>query len=185
MTSPLGADPRLAPGHRASPAGALKRPLLVAIILGTTVCIYALHRVTLGLAVSAVLTWSFAVAVQVLAAAVLIASSRRRTLGLSPAIDLLFMGHGPWSLWLLTAAAWAAWLPRPAKMDFIVVATAVVPTAWTALIVFFFCRAVLNDEPRHALVRTLFHQSLSWSFAGVYIAVVVQLWPRLIGALAP
>jgi hypothetical protein len=184
MSAPPSAYRRLAFGHHASLAGALKRPLLVAIILGTSVCIYAIHRVTLGLMLSAVLTWSFAVIVQLLAAAAFVASSKRRRVSLPAAMDLFFMGHAPWSLWLLAVAAWAAWLPHPLKMDYIVLATAAVPFAWTAVIVFAFCREVLNDPPRLAVIRTLFHQSLIWTFTGVYIAVVVALWPRIIGTLA-
>jgi hypothetical protein len=148
------------------------------------ICIYAMRRITLGLALSAIVTWSFAVVVQVVAASALVASSRRRTVSVPAAVDLFFMGHGPWSLWLLTAAACAAWLPRPDHMDFIVVVTAVVPIAWTAVIVFAFCREVLNEPPRPAAIRTLFHQSLIWTFTGVYIAMVVALWPRILGTLA-
>jgi hypothetical protein len=181
MTAPSEAYGRLAPGHRKSLPGALKRPLLVAIVLGMAVSIYATRRVTLGLALSAILTWSFAVAVQALAAAALVMSSARRRSSLPSALDLFFMGHGPWSLWLIAAAAWSALLPRPDKMDMIVAASAVVPIAWTAVIVFAFCRTVLHDEPRVAVIRTLFHQSLIWTFTAVYIAVVVQLWPRSVG----
>jgi hypothetical protein len=184
MSAPSRAYRRLASGHRASLAGALKRPLLVAIILGTCVCIYAIHRVTLGLALSAVLTWSFAVVVQIFAAAAIVASSTRRTVSVPAAVDLFFMGHAPWSLWLLAVAAWAAWLPHPTRMDYIVLITAAVPIAWTAVIVLAFCREVLNDAPRPAVIRTVFHQFLVWTFTGVYIAIVVQLWPRILGTLA-
>jgi hypothetical protein len=181
MTAPSEAYSRVAPGHRTSLAGALKRPLLVAVVLGTAVSIYATRRVTLGLALSAILTWSFAVAVQALAAAALVASSKRRRSSLPSALDLFFLGHGPWSLWLIAAAAWSALLPRPDKMDTIVVASAAVPIAWTAVIVFAFCRTVLDDEPRTAVIRTLFHQSLIWTFTFIYAAVVMQFWPRIIG----
>jgi hypothetical protein len=133
---------------------------------------------------SAVLTWSFAVIVQLLAATALIASSTRRTASLLAALDLFFMGHAPWSLWLLAVSAWAAWLPHPLSMEYIVLATGALPAAWTAVIVCAFCREVLNDAPRLAVVRTLFHQALIWTFTGGYIAVVVALWPRIIGTLA-
>lgn len=184
MTAPSRAYSRLAPGHRSSLAGALKRPLVAAIVLGAAVCIYATGRMTLELALSAILTWSFAVAVQTVAAVALVASSNRRASSLPAAFDLFFMGHGPWSLWLIAAAASSAWLPRPARMDLIVATTAAVPIAWTAVIVFAFCRMVLNDAPRPAVVRTLLHQSLIWTFTAAYIAVVVQLWPRIVGMLA-
>jgi hypothetical protein len=185
MTAPPSAYQRLAPGHRTGLAAALKRPLLVAIVAGTAISVYAARRVTLDLALSGVLTWSFAPLVQLLAAAALVASSRRRSVSVPAGVDLLFMGHAPWSLWLLAAAASAVWLPRPARMDLIVAATAAVPLAWTVAIVFAFCRSVLQDDPRKAAIRTLFHQSLIWTFAGAYIAIAVQLWPRLVGLTAP
>ncbi|MGH9312466.1 MAG: hypothetical protein ACRD1S_04630, partial [Vicinamibacterales bacterium] len=131
MAAPPRAYRRLAPGHRASLIGALKRPALVAIILGTAISIYATRRVTLGLALSTILCWSFAAAVQAIAAAALVASSKRRGVSIPAGLDLLFMGHGPWSLWLLAVAAWAVWFPRPPMMDVLVVATAVVPAVWT------------------------------------------------------
>jgi len=184
MTAPPSAYQRLAPGHRTGLAGALKRPLVVAIVVGTAISIYATRRATLGLAVSGVLTWSFAAAVQVLSAVALVASSKRRRVSVPAGLDLLFMGHAPWSLWLLAVAAWAVWLPRPVNMDFIVAATAAVPFSWTVVIVFAFCRCVLQDDPRQAAIRTLFHQSLIWTFAGAYIAIAVQLWPRLLGLTA-
>ena len=43
MTAPPRAYQELAPGHRTSLAGAFKRPLLVAIILGTAVSIYTVR----------------------------------------------------------------------------------------------------------------------------------------------
>jgi hypothetical protein len=184
MTAPQDAYRRLSPGYRTSPLAALKRPALVAIILGVVVSIYATGRVTVSQVLITVLCWSFAAALQTLAGLALVASAKRRSVGIPAGIDLLFVGHGPWSLWLLAVAAWAVWLPRPDRMDVVVAATAAVPLVWTAVILFAFCRTVLGDEPRQAAIRTLLHQLLIWTVAGVYIAVVVQLWPRLAGIAA-
>ena len=86
---------------------ALRRPLLVAIVLGVSTAISATGRVTPSLVLSTTLCWSFVVVLQAVIAIALIAAPARRTVGLPRALDLFFAGHAPWSLWMLAAAAWA------------------------------------------------------------------------------
>ncbi len=162
---------------------ALRRPAFVALVLGTTVAMTSTGRVTAALVASVALCWSFATAAQLAAAAILVGSSARRHVPMARGIDLLFIGHAPWSLWLLLLAAWSVWSPYPKPGLTTVVALGSIPAIWTAVIIYGFCRSVLNLAPRAALTRMLLHQSTTWGLAALYIAVAVQMWPRLLGSI--
>jgi hypothetical protein len=82
------------------------RPAMVLLVIAVMVPIAAVQRVTVGLVATAALSWSFAVGVQALVAAAVIASAPRRRVRLATALDLWFAGHLPYSLWLLIALTW-------------------------------------------------------------------------------
>src|SRR5262245_4671414 len=90
----------------ASAATALRRPFVVAAVIGVSVSIAATGRATPALVASTTLSWSYVVLLQLAIAVPLIARHARRTVGLARAIDLFFAGHAPWSLLALAAAAW-------------------------------------------------------------------------------
>jgi hypothetical protein len=169
---------------RQPPAGgrfaALKRLVFLAVLIGTLLAICTTGRVTVRLAASTTLCWMIVPAVQAAAGAALIASSRRREIGMARALDLFFAGHVPWSLWLLGLAAWAglAGPPRP-----VVKSTALVPAAWTLVILCAFCQSVLQTDRRGALVRTAAHQALIWGVALAFVLFNVGGWARLAGIL--
>jgi hypothetical protein len=181
MTAPVRAYRRLAPGHDVSLAAAMRRPVVTAIVIGTATSILATERVTLALVLTTTLCWSFVVMVQLLAGLILIARSRSPIVGRASALDLLFMGHGPWSLWLLTVAAWAPWFPRPESMNLIVLGSAIVPWLWTVTILFSFCTTVMRASRREAIAGTLLHQFIVWTVAVLYVDFAVALWPRILG----
>jgi hypothetical protein len=52
---------------------------------------------------------------------------------------------------------------------------------WTPLVVYGFCKSVLQVTRRGALLRTVLHQAATWAFVIAYFAWAVQLWPRLLG----
>jgi hypothetical protein len=180
MAAPARAYRRLTPGHDAGVAGAFGRLASAALVLGTALAIYATGRVTAGLVVSLALCWSFVLAVQLAGAVVLLAWGRPPSLGRASAIDLLFMGQGPWSLWLLAIAAWSAWLPNRPSTELAVLCTAIVPLVWTLIILFSFCGVVLQAPPWRAAALTLLHQLTVWSLTFLYIAAAIALWPRLL-----
>src|SRR5260221_1941730 len=91
---------------RVTPLTALRRPLLVVLVLGVSAAIGATRHVTPALLLSTTLCWSFVVVLQAAIALVLVAGPARRTVGLARALDLYFAGHAPWSLWMLAATAW-------------------------------------------------------------------------------
>jgi hypothetical protein len=157
----------------------LLRCVLIALMIGATIAIATTKRVTISLLLSLALCWSFVVVLQLIAAAGLIASSRQRPLRLPAALDLFFLGHAPWSLWLLAIAAWSAFSPTGAHFTDWLMLTALVAFGWRSVIVFAFCRRVLQSSKRGAFLRAVLHQGLMIGFIFLYAAWAVDLVARL------
>jgi hypothetical protein len=157
---------------------ALRRPLLVTIVLGVSAAIGAAGHVTPALLLSTTLCWSFVVILQAAIALTLIAGPARRTVGIARALDLYFAGHAPWSLWMLATVAWA---PSPIGRPFApVLAAAAVPLILTPRIVSAFFREVLDMDPRHAIARTAVQQVMSWGTFVILLGTAVALVPRIL-----
>lgn len=161
---------------------ALRRPFIVALVLGVSAAMGATGRVTPALLLSTMLCWSFVVVLQLAIALPLIAGPARRTVGLARAVDLFFAGHAPWSLWMLAVVAWA---PSPVgRPIWPALVAAIVPFVLTPRIVSAFFREVLELDPRRAMSRTAAQQALTWlTFIALY-GTAVQLWPRVLEWLA-
>lgn len=154
-----------APAH-GSIAIALRRPLLVAVVLGLSAAIASTRRVSPALVLSTTIAWSYVVVVQAAIALPFLARAARRTVGLARAVDLFFAGHAPWSLFVLAAAAWA---PSAATRPFWPLAVAaVVPLVLTPRIVSAFFTDALRLDSRAALRMTIAQQVITWT---VFIAV--------------
>lgn len=177
LLRPSAAYRQLAPQWPAiRPIEALRRPALAAVVAGAAVSLTATGRVTVPLLFSTTLYWSFAFIWQVVAAMVATRGDGV-PLGRAQRLDLFFAGSAPWSIWLLTAAAWSRLLPGQTDL-YVVLLTASIPALWTARVVHGFCEGALGLSPRQALVRMLAHQALIWAFAFVYIAWAVALRAR-------
>ncbi|HZB25305.1 MAG TPA: hypothetical protein VE379_04170, partial [Vicinamibacterales bacterium] len=97
---------------------------------------------------------------------------------------LFFQSHAPWSLWVLAVCAFVLIAPALASDD-IIMATGLVPLAWTTVLVCAYFREVLGLRRRAALMAALVHQLMATALIVAYIAWAVQLWPRLIGLRVP
>ncbi|HEX9366395.1 MAG TPA: hypothetical protein VF921_07200 [Vicinamibacterales bacterium] len=163
---------------RSTPLAALRRPLVVALVLGVTAAIGATRHLTPALLLSTTVCWSFVLVVQVAIALILIAGPARRTVGLARALDLYFAGHAPWSLWMLAAAAWA---PSPLGRPFTpLLIAAAVPIVLTPRILSAFFREVLEMDPRRAAARTAAQQVMTWVTFVLLFGTAVQLVPRVL-----
>src|SRR5262245_19305327 len=115
----------------------IERLALVALIVGLCVTLSSARTVPLDLVLTGLLIWSFVPVLQLLAAIALTAMSPTRTVGLARALELLFIGHLPWSLWVLMVSGIEGFAPdSPQWVELI---SLVIPGVWTALIVFAFC----------------------------------------------
>ena len=96
-----------------------------------------------------------------------LAAVRSRTLSLARAIDLFFMGHAAWSLWLtLFAAAWA-FLPAmqlfaTATRPLTWYAPALLVLVWSLYIDFWFLRCVFGRTPGRAVRDLAVQRLLAW-----------------------
>ena len=152
----------------------LRGPLLVLLVIAASVSIAATGRVTASLIATSMLSWSFAVAVQVVAALALIALASSRRVDVATALDLLFLGHLPWSVWLLMAAA-AASLDVPRG---VIGASVLLPVVWTMIIIGAYGETVLGCPRRRARILVLVHQALIWAFTVNYVVWNAGGWSR-------
>src|SRR4051812_40766721 len=137
---------------------ALRRPALVALVTGTAAAVASTGRVTFSLVVSCTICWSVVPLLQAATAAGTLRPAGAVRLGAAQRLDLWFVAHGPWSLWMLGASAAAAFAgTRPS--EWIGIGSAIVPAIWTAWIALAFCRGVLDDAPAAAWRRVLRHEA--------------------------
>jgi len=163
--------------------GGIRRPALVALIVGVSTAVSSTGHLTIGLLVSGFLCWTFVPLLQIATAAAVMRPPASRPMPLSRRLDLWFMGHAPWSLWIIAAGFVLAYAPGRWRVELPIVATAAIPIAWTNIIAAAFCRVVLGDPPGVARARTAIHQAVTWTIALLYFAYAVALWPRVVAFL--
>jgi len=179
MISPRETYARLA---RASSRGTLltafRRPLLVAIVLGVSMAKAATGHVTPALVASTTLCWSFVIVLQAAIGLGLMAGAARRTVGSARSLDLYFAGHAPWSLWILAVAAWS---PSPlGRPIWPLLIAGFVPLFLTARTTNAFFREVLGLDPRHAVMRTVAQQAITWGCLVILYGTAVAWMPRVL-----
>ena len=179
IVSPRDTYARLARTRsRGGVLAALRRPALVAVVIGAAIALGATGHVTPRLLLSTTVCWALVVVLQISIAVALIAGPSRRTVGLSRALDLFFASHAPWSLWLLAAAAYSpSVLGRPLTP---LLLSAVVPLALTVRMIAAYFREVLELDPRNAHVRTAVQQAATWGIPLVLYGTAVAFWPRFL-----
>lgn len=168
----------VAADSRGSWAAVLKYPAFIAVLLGVTTAIAAAQRLTVSLAISATLSWSFVPALQLITGALLIRSARSRRVTFPRALELFFAGHAPWSVWLVLVAASQNVSPSFA----LTVAGALVALGWTSIIVNAYAREVLGLSRRAATARAFVHQLTTAALILIYIDRATALAVRILGA---
>jgi len=159
----------------------LRRPALVAVVLGCAVAMTGTRHVTPLLVVSTTACWSTLIVVQIAIALAMFAKPASRTVGVARALDLFFASHVPWSLWMLAVVAWA---PLPGSRPLMpVLVAALVPMALTPRMIAAFCREVLRMDRHEAIARTTMHQVLTWGALVTAFGWAVALWPRIVQGL--
>ena len=159
----------------------LRRPLVVLIVIATAVPIMAVQRITLALFAFSAASFGFVLLIQMAVGAGIIASAPARRASMARALDLWFAGHAPYSLWLLTMAgafAVRSW----GSLDMLIV-LAVIPAAWTAVIVAAFCRQVLGSSTAGARWRAAAHFVVIWAITFEIVAVSAGGWFQITGSV--
>ena len=141
---------------------ALRRPLLVAVVLGCAMSLMTSGRLTLRLAAPAAVYWSFVPLLEIAGlAAVCGKRLRART------IDTFFAGHGPWLLCVTLFAAWWAFVPAvkvfgQTTYPWIWVGLALVAIAWSGRLDFVFSRRVLGRTRTGAARDIAMQRAICW-----------------------
>jgi hypothetical protein len=191
MLHPTATYARLAREPGPTALGMLRRPAFFALVIGSCVALSSSGRFTLRLLLSATLLWSFAPALQLIAAALVIRVLGRSRVSLWAGLDLYFLGIGPWSLWLLAIAGLysfatpqqiSTWV---AETGLSVIASALAPFGWSALITFGFLRGALGLNMKRALAGFVLHGALLWGPVVAWFLFTGHLLPRVVGWLAP
>jgi hypothetical protein len=160
------------------PIRALRRPFLVAVIIGVATALSPTRHLTPALVFATTTLWSVVVMAQVAIALAVIGRPPRGAIGRPRALDLFFASHAPWSLWWLFAMAWGAIaLGRTAAPVYV---AALLPIALTPRMIAAYFREVLGLDRRSAAIRMLVHQFITWTAFGLFWGWAVALWPRVL-----
>ena len=157
----------------------IERLALVALIVGLCVTLSSARTVPLGLVLMGVLIWSFVPLLQMLAAIALSTIPSSRPVSLARALELLFIGHLPWSLWILIVSGLEGFTSKafPQSLELL---SLLIPAVWTAVIVSAFCRVVLGCTSAVARRLTAGHQAVTWTLFMTYVFLTSGLWPRIV-----
>ncbi len=134
-------------------------------------------RLTLRLALPAALLWSFVPLLEIASLAIVC----RGSLPIRRAVGLFFVGHAPWSLWMVASAAVWGLLPTAAVYPHVLLwkATAAAVLAWSAYIDYGFFREICGGR---ALARLLAQRALCW-IPGSLLFVAPAGWQTIASAL--
>ena len=155
---------------------AVRRPLFVAVVLGSMVSMLASGLLTARIALSATTYWTFVPIAETLA--LLLVAGRRFGRGsLAAAIDTFFAGHGPWTLFIIAVTGVLTFVPAALwwtlLTGWLLVAMLVV-MLWSAYIDFWFFRTVLSASRAAAIRDVLVQRLLTWT--AVFLIFAVEAW---------
>lgn len=169
-----------------SPRGtAWRRPALLAFILGCATSAAVSGRFTPRLILDGAIAFAFLPLFA--AAAFAVVFRRRRTaVAFGQALDLFFIGHAPWLLWLIGLAALTLVVDPRGLGPWLVPleCSLIAPAVWGLWIDFHFFREVHGRTPREARHDLILHRTLAWSAATTYflgIAIWGEVLPQVLG----
>jgi hypothetical protein len=147
----------------------LRRPLLLALILGFGISLIASGRFTARLIVDGALSFAF-VPVCELAGFAVVYRTGRRSLPFAEASDRFFAGNTPWLWWLLGIMIAAAVLPvlQHGHLLPALLIASLVPIAFSVAFDLRFFREALGRTRGRARADVMLQRIISWSAATAY-----------------
>ena len=186
---PVAAFRKLAADSKSGAWVLVRRPLLLAFVLGCAVSVLASGRMSARLIADGSLSFAFVPVIELAAVAVVFATGQR-PLPFARSVDLFFTGNAPWLLWLIalmtlgslqTPRQTAALSIPPAA--WIALGSLVPVVAWSAWIDFRFFREVLLETPRRAFRDVLLFRLIAWPCALFYF-LGYAIGPEVRGAMS-
>ena len=154
----------------------IRRPLFVALVVGSFVSITVSGHLTIYLLLDGMVFWSFILVLQAILMSGIVVSFGRRRIPTSKALDLFFMGHGPWLMWLLGIAATCLFFPLkqfylwPVQWGWVLPISLVVAWIWSSVTSFAFLRGALEISTLRAIALLVLYTFLLW---GIVISLLV------------
>jgi hypothetical protein len=156
----------------------MRRPLLLALILGCAVSALASGRLSPWRILDGALSFAFVPAIHVLALGVVYRRIRPPELSFARAADLFFSGNGVWLVWTIAIAAIGAAVP-PRQMGpwlLPLLASLAVPIAWSLWIDFTYFRHALHRSPAAAAASLVAQRAIAWTGVTLYFGYNAA-WP--------
>ena len=176
--------------HECGRAPLVRKPLLLAFLLGCSVSVLASGRFSVRLITDGALSFLFVPLIEMAALALVTGTGTRRGISFKRTVDLFFTGNAPWLLWLVGFAVLGC-LVTPVKMGPWILAFfagSLIPVSWSVYIDYHFYREVMNRPPASAVRDILIHRAISWVVAGAYffgIAIWSELLPEFAAWIKP
>jgi hypothetical protein len=159
---------------------AAQRPLFMVFLLGCLVSLLTAGSLSLRLCAAGAVNALFVPLLEIIALAGLWRS--RRSTAFLRTVDLFFMGHGPWVLYLLVfCAIWTFVDPIHAyaltsRWMWFLLGVAIL---WSAYIDFCFLRQVMRENAVRAGAKLVALRLITWS-VGLAIFGGGSLWPEML-----
>jgi len=181
---PASAYGELSPKAASTTVLLVRKPLLLAFVLGCAVAALASGRLSVRLIVDGAMSFAFVPAIELAAFATVYWTGRRRRIPFARALDLFFAGNAPWLLWIVVVLALGSVVPPRQISPWIlpVLVASLIPIVWSAYIDFHFFREVMGRPARGAVRDLVIHRALGWVAATVYflgIAIWSETLPEL------
>jgi len=154
----------------------IRRPLFVALVVGSFVSITVSGRLTIPLLIDGMVFWSFVPILQGILMSGIVVIFGRRRIPTSKALDLFFMGHGPWLMWLLAIAATCLFYPAkqiylwPIQWGWVLPIGFLGAWIWSSVTSFAFLRGALELSKLRAGALLAVYTILLW---GIVISSLV------------
>lgn len=155
--------------------------LFVSLVIGAFVSLTASGRLTALLLLDGALFWSFIPLLQMLAMAIVIWTFARSRMRTSKALDLFFVGQGPWLLWLLIVAGSCLFVPMkqvylwPTQPGWFLPLSLFITFVWSNVTSFAFLNAALKLNVVRAAVALLLYDILLWGIVLSYLFAIESL----------
>jgi hypothetical protein len=165
----------------------IRRPLFVAFVLGSFVSLTVSGRLTLALILDGMIFWGFVPVLQALLVTAMLLVAARGKMRISNAIDLFFMGHGPWLLWLLSIAGICLFFPLkqiylwPTNWGWVLPLSLLGAWIWSNVTSFGFFRGALDLSIFRAAVVLVVYSVMLWATVISYLLAVEGLQLHRLG----
>ena len=159
----------------------LQRLVLVALVFGAFVSFTASGRLTIPLLFEGAFFWSFVPILQMLIMAGIVLAFARGRIFIPRALDLFFMGYGPFLLWMLGIAGTCLFLPLkqiyfwPTETGWIMPVSLLGIWLWSNVISFAFLRGALSLTALKAGAALLLYTLMFWGIILSYLFAVESL----------